>query len=81
MTRSLKKVVRAFDTVSFLYNLYLCPLVVTELLYEKNHCSISINHAEKNFIVMNSHDNCPKNIFPDFFLGGGGGHVPTASPV
>jgi len=24
-----------FETVRFLYNLYLCPLVVTELLYEK----------------------------------------------
>jgi len=38
MTRSLKKVARTFDTVRFLCNLYLCPLVVTELLYEKkNH--------------------------------------------
>jgi len=51
MTRSLKKVARTFETVRFLYNLYLCPLVVTELLYEKKIISININHAENNFIT------------------------------
>ena len=51
MTRSLKKVARTFDTVRFLYNLYLCPLVVTELLYEKKIISSNINHAEDNFIT------------------------------
>jgi len=52
MTSSLKKVARAFETVRFLYNLYLCPLVVTELLYEKKVISININHAENNFITL-----------------------------
>jgi len=51
MTRSLKKVARTFETVRFSYNLYLCPLVVTELLYEKKIISININHAENNFIT------------------------------
>ena len=32
MTRSLKKVARTFDTVRFLSSLYLCSLIVTELL-------------------------------------------------
>jgi len=41
-------VARTFETVRFLYNLYLCPLVVTELLYEKKIISININHAENN---------------------------------
>ena len=41
MTRSLKKVARTFETVRFLYNLYLCPLIVSELLYEKKSASTS----------------------------------------
>ena len=44
MTRSLKKVARTFETVRFLYNLYLCPLVVTELLYEKKSSQIEHYH-------------------------------------
>ena len=49
MTRSLKKVARTFDTVLFLYNLYLCPLVVTELLLIDcvNHLQITVETLEE----------------------------------
>jgi len=51
MTRSLKKVARTFDTVRFLFHLYLCPLVVTE--NEKKIISININHAENAYNASN----------------------------